>query len=541
MRPGLTRRQVTASLALSWLWGDVPDYRVSAQERGKLSAAAERIKRLERQLEELRQTLEIPGVSAAIVKDQKLLWVKGLGSADVEDKIPATPETNYRIASLTKPFASTLLMQLVEQGTLDLDEPMAKYSPEFRERCGRGQPSRCATSSPTPRTIRRAIPTGMMATGLLPVRCRRSSVGRTVPRAARVRTTSTRSAWPTVCLDRIFWSSRAKSCRVLGRGSRATLRGWTPRLAKPYRLDGTATVRASIHREGSAQRPDWSPCPRPCERRYGDRSSHPRRAETQERAWMPMSTTEGRKLRTVSAGSFSLTKERGWFGPRLLAEWCSSLYFEAAGTEDRVDPPREQRRAERVVLAQRRRCDTLGIRQQLPKTFRAEESLGRVLPDPPWSQSSDRFNAEIERIATQTGSYRYEAERASHELVDRAGWMSAGRLPQSRPIMLSRSNAKDATQRAALEALTRGRRGWIDLRPNGRSKCTSTGGERMSRVLVDYLTAIGWGIVSAVSLAVSLGILLRVFDWLTPINEWEEVGKREHLGRDHHVELSSSP
>ncbi len=99
-----------------------------------MSSVGERIKRLERQLEELRQTLKIPGVSAAIVKDQKLLWVKGLGSADVGNKIPATPETNYRIASLTKPFASTLLMQLVEQGTLDLDEPMAKYWLDERRR-----------------------------------------------------------------------------------------------------------------------------------------------------------------------------------------------------------------------------------------------------------------------------------------------------------------------------------------------------------------------------------------------------------------------
>src|SRR5262249_60378631 len=55
---------------------------------------------------------------------------------DVENNVPAAPETNYRIASLTKPFASTLLMQLVEQGKLDLDEPMAKYSAEFRQRFG---------------------------------------------------------------------------------------------------------------------------------------------------------------------------------------------------------------------------------------------------------------------------------------------------------------------------------------------------------------------------------------------------------------------
>ena len=47
----------------------------------------------------------------------------------------------------------------------------------------------------------------------------------------------------------------------------------------------------------------------------------------------------------------------------------------------------------------------------------------------------------------------------------------------------------------------------------------------MARVLVDYLTAMGWGVVGAVSLALGLGILLRVFDWLTPIDEWEEIRK----------------
>lgn len=47
----------------------------------------------------------------------------------------------------------------------------------------------------------------------------------------------------------------------------------------------------------------------------------------------------------------------------------------------------------------------------------------------------------------------------------------------------------------------------------------------MARVLMDYLTAIGWGVVGAVSLALGLGVLLRVFDWLTPIDEWEEIKK----------------
>jgi len=72
-------------------------------------------------------------MSAAIVKDQKLLWAKGFGYADLEKRIPATPRTLYYIASLTKPFAATALMQLVEQGKLDLDDPMSKYSSEFKD------------------------------------------------------------------------------------------------------------------------------------------------------------------------------------------------------------------------------------------------------------------------------------------------------------------------------------------------------------------------------------------------------------------------
>jgi uncharacterized membrane protein YjfL (UPF0719 family) len=47
----------------------------------------------------------------------------------------------------------------------------------------------------------------------------------------------------------------------------------------------------------------------------------------------------------------------------------------------------------------------------------------------------------------------------------------------------------------------------------------------MARVWVDYLIAIGWGVVGAVSMACELAILLRVFDWLTPIDEWEEIRK----------------
>jgi hypothetical protein len=55
-----------ASLALSWLWGVARGAGVSAQEPGRLSSVDARIKRLEQQLEDLRQALKIPGISAAV-------------------------------------------------------------------------------------------------------------------------------------------------------------------------------------------------------------------------------------------------------------------------------------------------------------------------------------------------------------------------------------------------------------------------------------------------------------------------------------------
>lgn len=47
----------------------------------------------------------------------------------------------------------------------------------------------------------------------------------------------------------------------------------------------------------------------------------------------------------------------------------------------------------------------------------------------------------------------------------------------------------------------------------------------MTLLIVDYMKAFGWGLVGAITMAVSLWLLLRVFTWLTPIDEWEELRK----------------
>jgi CubicO group peptidase (beta-lactamase class C family) len=91
------------------------------------SSDSARIARLETLLESLRQELKIPAYSAAIVKNQKVIWARGFGYADVENKIPATEHTPYHLASLTKTFASTILLQLVQEGKVKLDDPVSKY------------------------------------------------------------------------------------------------------------------------------------------------------------------------------------------------------------------------------------------------------------------------------------------------------------------------------------------------------------------------------------------------------------------------------
>jgi CubicO group peptidase (beta-lactamase class C family) len=104
--------------------------RCAAQERAAVPATARdaaRLSQLESLIEGLRQELRIPSLSAAVVKDQRVLWAKGFGHADPEKRIPATEHTPYHLASLTKTFASTVLMRLVQEGKISLDDPVSKY------------------------------------------------------------------------------------------------------------------------------------------------------------------------------------------------------------------------------------------------------------------------------------------------------------------------------------------------------------------------------------------------------------------------------
>ena len=76
----------------------------------------------------------VPGIGAAVVLDGVPVWSSGYGMADLENFVPATSATLFRLASISKPITATAVLQLVERGKLDLDAPVQKYCPAFPQK-----------------------------------------------------------------------------------------------------------------------------------------------------------------------------------------------------------------------------------------------------------------------------------------------------------------------------------------------------------------------------------------------------------------------
>ncbi|MCI0707070.1 MAG: serine hydrolase [Ignavibacteriae bacterium] len=74
-------------------------------------------------------------ISIAFMKDG-FTWAKGFGYADLENKVPATEHSAYRLASVTKPMTAVAILQLVEQGKINLDAEVQTYVPYFPRKRG---------------------------------------------------------------------------------------------------------------------------------------------------------------------------------------------------------------------------------------------------------------------------------------------------------------------------------------------------------------------------------------------------------------------
>ncbi|MGE0552443.1 MAG: serine hydrolase domain-containing protein [Gemmatimonadales bacterium] len=113
------------ALALVALVG-VPASRASAQ--------APRETRARQLLERYLEDQHVPGASAAISRNGRIVWSAGFGMANLELRVPATPETRFRVGSISKALTSVAVAQLWDGGRLDLDVPVQRYVPSFPEK-----------------------------------------------------------------------------------------------------------------------------------------------------------------------------------------------------------------------------------------------------------------------------------------------------------------------------------------------------------------------------------------------------------------------
>jgi serine beta-lactamase-like protein LACTB, mitochondrial len=122
-----SRRGALVTL-IFFVLADFAPFRVSAQSP---QLSPQRQAALEGAISKFIAANKIPGLSVAVVEDHHLVWSKGFGVANLEDNVPATSQTLYRLASVSKPLTATAAMQLWERGKLDLDAPIQKYCPAF--------------------------------------------------------------------------------------------------------------------------------------------------------------------------------------------------------------------------------------------------------------------------------------------------------------------------------------------------------------------------------------------------------------------------
>ena len=86
---------------------------------------------LERHIADVVTNQRVVGLSIGVVRDQQFAWTAGFGHADFEDHRPPDARTLFRFDSNTKPVTGMAIMQLRDEGLLDLDDPLVDYIPEF--------------------------------------------------------------------------------------------------------------------------------------------------------------------------------------------------------------------------------------------------------------------------------------------------------------------------------------------------------------------------------------------------------------------------
>ena len=103
----------------------------------ELGFDATRLERLTKAFQGYVDTGQLPGAVVLIARNDKVAYLRAFGYQDREKQITMTPDSIFRIASMTKPIVSVGAMMLVEEGKLDIAAPVFQYLPEFQGPSGR--------------------------------------------------------------------------------------------------------------------------------------------------------------------------------------------------------------------------------------------------------------------------------------------------------------------------------------------------------------------------------------------------------------------
>ncbi len=120
--------RVTVAIAAALLCSAAPARAQDAERRQKLAAA---LPEIERALTTWAERVHAPGAAMGIVMDGELVWINASGVADVTGRAAVTPDTLFRIASMTKSFTALAILKLRDQGKLSLDDAVARHVPEL--------------------------------------------------------------------------------------------------------------------------------------------------------------------------------------------------------------------------------------------------------------------------------------------------------------------------------------------------------------------------------------------------------------------------
>jgi CubicO group peptidase (beta-lactamase class C family) len=83
-------------------------------------------------LQEIIDRWDIPGLAVGIVQDNEIVYARGFGVQNVDTRAPVTPDSVFCVASISKAFVATAVVQLAQRGMISLDAPLVDYLPYFR-------------------------------------------------------------------------------------------------------------------------------------------------------------------------------------------------------------------------------------------------------------------------------------------------------------------------------------------------------------------------------------------------------------------------